>query len=412
MMKDLSAALLALCVVIAKAAEPRGTACITDDDCQLNGLCNSGVCHCDAAWTGDACQRLNLLPAKIDAGLQLKPRPAKAQDLAQFRSSWGGGVVHQNGTYQMMVSIFEQGCGLNAWLPNSAMGRAVASEPEGPYELVELVKPHFSHSATPVREPETGRWLVFNIGRGDNVSVNTSEHRALITDCDGGCTNGAPWNPGTMFFGPVSVLRSKDASLHGPWEDHLIAECDEVPGCPENGNDMNPAPLIFPNGSAMMMWRPLNWSSKGQSYIALATSPSGALGPWNWDATNIFPGFTDVHIEDEFMWIDTQGHFHALFHSDVELTEGGAAGGHAYSRDGWTWTFSKYNAYGRTVEFRDGASMSLARRERPKLIFDETGRPRYLLNGAQKRNDCDNTMTFVQPICAEAACSGSVGVAI
>ena len=32
--------------------------CSTNWDCQLNGHCNAGVCHCDAAWSGDRCQRI------------------------------------------------------------------------------------------------------------------------------------------------------------------------------------------------------------------------------------------------------------------------------------------------------------------------------------------------------------------
>lgn len=46
--------------------------CNSGYDCQLNGKCNTASqrCECDAAWTGDMCEQLNLLPAKPDAGLQ------------------------------------------------------------------------------------------------------------------------------------------------------------------------------------------------------------------------------------------------------------------------------------------------------------------------------------------------------
>ena len=30
-------------------------ACTSDSDCQLNGVCRSGRCDCDAAWDGDDC---------------------------------------------------------------------------------------------------------------------------------------------------------------------------------------------------------------------------------------------------------------------------------------------------------------------------------------------------------------------
>ena len=56
--------------------------CSTNSDCQLNGQCTAGVCHCDVTWKGEQCQLLNLLPAAADAGLQ-HPQ----------LSSWGGSVL-------------------------------------------------------------------------------------------------------------------------------------------------------------------------------------------------------------------------------------------------------------------------------------------------------------------------------
>ena len=39
-------------------------ACTTDDDCQLNGVCDSdGACACDDEWMGARCEQLNLQPA-------------------------------------------------------------------------------------------------------------------------------------------------------------------------------------------------------------------------------------------------------------------------------------------------------------------------------------------------------------
>ena len=39
-------------VVLLLARVGLGLACKTNLDCQLNGACTSGVCVCDAAWTG------------------------------------------------------------------------------------------------------------------------------------------------------------------------------------------------------------------------------------------------------------------------------------------------------------------------------------------------------------------------
>jgi hypothetical protein len=66
--------------------------CKDNADCQLNGACLNGACKCDPAWTGERCQRLDLLPASIDAGLQ-----------DPVLSSWGGSVL-QNETDGTWVS--------------------------------------------------------------------------------------------------------------------------------------------------------------------------------------------------------------------------------------------------------------------------------------------------------------------
>lgn len=67
--------------------------CTSNWDCQLNGRCApSGRCECDPWWTGERCQRLALLPAQPDAGLQ-----------DPVLSSWGGSVLHNasDGTWHM-----------------------------------------------------------------------------------------------------------------------------------------------------------------------------------------------------------------------------------------------------------------------------------------------------------------------
>ena len=98
------------------------------------------------------------------------------------------------------------------------------------------------------------------------------------------------------------------------------------------------------------------------------------------------------------MYKNSRG-WHALFHSDCEGNSGGAAGGHAYSKDGKRWTFHQKNAYNNTVVLTNGTTWKLARRERPKLVVDPaTGMMTHLVNGVGLPGDCDHTFTFIQPI--------------
>jgi hypothetical protein len=60
-----------------------------------------------------------------------------------------------------------------------------------------------------------------------------------------------------------------------------------------------------------------------------------------------------------------------------------AVGGHAFSADGWTWTYSKHPAYTTALELSGGSRAVLYRRERPKPFFDhESGAIVGLWNGA------------------------------
>ena len=96
-------------------------------------------------------------------------------------------------------------------------------------------------------------------------------------------------------------------------------------------------------------------------------------------------------------------HDHALFHDHKSF------GGHAYSRDGVSWSFSSAPPYGNVVNFSDGSSVPMQRRERPHLIFDRaSGYITHLVTAVQPPPSAakapppgfqnDYTWTSVQPV--------------
>lgn len=97
--------------------------------------------------------------------------------------------------------------------------------------------------------------------------------------------------------------------------------------------------------------------------------------------------------------------FHALFHDHTSF------GGHAYSRDGVTWTYSDVPAFGNNVSFVGGSVISMQRRERPHIIFDANGYISHLVNGVQPPPTSrkspptgawnDFVYTLVQPVRAQ-----------
>ena len=85
--------------------------------------------------------------------------------------------------------------------------------------------------------------------------------------------------------------------------------------------------------------------------------------------------------EDPSVFVDTRGNFHmlvnALPYACVPKTN---QGGHAWSKDGVTWSEPRVGAFNTTVSFTDGTVITCERRERPQMIMDpETNNPGVLM---------------------------------
>merc|ERR1712192_82023 len=124
---------------------------------------------------------------------------------------------------------------------------------------------------------------------------------------------------------------------------------------------------------------------------------------------------------------DDNGNFHAYFHHMYGTGTAtqwwlDATGGHAFSRDGWHWTYTgvawgdavaRYNTpqgQGATIHFADNTAVRFTRVERPHLIFpgrELRGDPVFLITSAQygtgtdpgtgAQND-DACYTLIQPV--------------
>merc|ERR1712151_874636 len=90
--------------------------------------------------------------------------------------------------------------------------------------------------------------------------------------------------------------------------------------------------------------------------------------------------------EDPDVFVDSRGNYHIL----VNALPGGchpqeSQGGHAWSRDGVTWSEPRVGAYNETITFLNGTSMT-CRRERPQMILDSMRRPIGMTSGIQCPN--------------------------
>lgn len=177
---------------------------------------------------------------------------------------------------------------------------------------------------------------------------------------------------------------------------------------------------MLPNGTTLLMWRHL--ARVHMVRAAHWTGPfafngsDGACPPFNASSAAADPGCAWWHLfpeavdkrglEDPFMYVQPhptgRSTLHALFHDHASF------GGHAFSRDGVSWTFSSTPPYGNLVNFTDGSSVAMQRRERPHLIFDERGLITHLSTGVQPPPTArkapppgfngDYTYTLLQPV--------------
>jgi len=88
--------------------------------CSLNGaVVAGGGCSCDPGWAGDACERLNLLPADLSHGANwLSDAGAAAGNASSLAgggtSTWGATQLRgDDGLWHTFVDEMKQNCGID-----------------------------------------------------------------------------------------------------------------------------------------------------------------------------------------------------------------------------------------------------------------------------------------------------------
>lgn len=273
----------------------------------------------------------------------------------------------------------------------------------GVYRVEEEIKPAFAHEPV-LQHIKDGRWLLYSIGGPKSSSgpvqgchEGYSPTRRLVGESRNGGSVG--------FSGPVPVTVFVSKTLTGKWKPLAQAI---------GQGDINPAPLVFDNGTTVMMWR----GGDAWYHVHLARADSWN-GTYSYNGTGtIFPGFDRHGIEDPFVYAQPHPEtntmtYHAIFHDHATF------GGHAFSRDGVSWTYSTTVPFTNYVEYIDGSSILLQRRERPHLIFDDAGYITHLTNGVQPAPTAtkappkgfanDFTFTLVQPVQPQSMQVGNGG---
>mmetsp|Transcript_11041 Transcript_11041/g.22001 ORF Transcript_11041/g.22001 Transcript_11041/m.22001 type:complete len:391 (+) Transcript_11041:43-1215(+) len=380
------ASLAASLLVVVSQGQEAGV-CSTDDDCNLNGVCNvsSGgtarVCVCAAEWTGDNCGLLNLESAR--------PSPFSGFNEA-LNSSWGGSIIQDpdDGLYHMFVSRLAGHCGLNAWAHNSEVVRATSNDPEGPFEYAETVLPFFAHGPS-VRQMPDGSFMLMHLGCG-----YPNRAARFVEGCINGTTPDAYNQKKEIEAEEIAVCSQFNVlvltapTLLGPWSPNDGSGGTQVSlsrpswsaSGPRGRHFSNPAPHFMANGTILLAYRADD--RKGTERVSVGRADS-LLD--SYVDSRAAPA-VDATVEDPFLWQDERGHWHMLMHNMEAIAA------HAFSRDAVTWTVSSVEPYDNIVLFTDGSTVSMKRRERPQLLLDKMGRPTYFSTGVMDYDDHSYTL--------------------
>ncbi len=377
---------LALLALPCAAAPPP---CVSAASCSHNGVCAAdGTCACSPAWRTNAsapfgCSLLNLLSPSRGAGLH-------SLDGGRNTSSWGGSALRdeRSGLYHMFASQFVNHCGLETWTANSHVVRATAAAADGAYARVAdaaggEVFPLFSHEPNAVRDPTSGEWALFFTLKDPSgrPPCNCSASGAHAGPCDG-----AGEGPTVVSWAPAP---------EGPWSPPLLLL--DMGG---SQSDTNLAPVILRNGSLVGIWR--TWDAGSWPHLVTAAHWKNASS-YVFSQAPLFPALGGQGTEDPALYLDAAGVFHALFHNMVPRFGPDVAGGHAFSEDGVSWTYTGV-AYNSSGLYADGSAFSFSRRERPHPIMAPDGVTIVALSTGVVYSDDpaavhgSPSFTFVQPV--------------
>jgi hypothetical protein len=195
----------------------------------------------------------------------------------------------ERGVWHLFAAEFVGNCGVADWVPNSRIIRAVSAFEAGPYTFAEEVLPPFAHNPQ-VQKLRDGTYTLWMIGTADAPTSS------LFNDCRAGNSR----LPSTRRPSPLIQLPGQEVraywsrNITGPWSRNHSVLLGREPYFD------NPAPLVFRNGSVIVLTRGVNESSGAPNSlgaIALGTAANWQTGPYASGARHpIFPKDDAFHV--------------------------------------------------------------------------------------------------------------------
>jgi len=324
------------------------------------------------------CGQVDLLPADRFGGYR---------NLSM--SSWGGYSIKIGSKWHMFASGMSHKCPLEKFATNSMTIHATSKTPGGPYQLEDVPLPEFHHSVSVLRVNKTTLAL---------FTEGITTHGQNVNHCDSNSSSLADNEHKTGHLAPDDHMgvSLSNSGPEGPWKEHLIFKTNLSDIGAWNCNWSNPSPLIFENGTVLMMYRgtPCEKASARKCAnetinlcelqgIAIADSIDGPFR----DRQGMI---SELSGNEDAVFFRTRRGFAAMFHSknacgqDKEDVK--TCGSLAHSKDSWKWTLNAEPCYNATIQWREPNGQvtidKFLSRQRPKVIFSEDGvTPLYLTNG-------------------------------
>jgi hypothetical protein len=326
-----------LAAVLATALVAVFSACATDFDCSLNGVCDAGVCTCDSPWSGTACETLLFAVT-----------PASGKDLWTGNTSlntWNGPIVHSpDGMYHLYDPVYDHESLWNVIYT----AHGIASDPTGPYDWssrANISVAAINPAALVFTNSTTGS-TVYSVWIGGVILLAASADGPFVpspyTYPGGDGSNPAPvFHNGTFFLtnqGTTEIWSTP--SLDKPWTQY--ATITHPPNLPYTVED--PVMWIDPRGN----WHVRTWLA-GRPFVTPHPLPSHS------------PRRVPPQIIN-----------HAYNTAQTMNCSTSHVSSHFFSTDTVTWGHSD-QPYGHTVVFDDGTWHSYCTLERPNLVFSDAG---------------------------------------
>lgn len=270
---------------------------------------------------------------------------------------WGGSAIKgDDGKYYLFASRWPKTSPFpEGYMTNSEIVLATSNSPEGPYEFQKVI----------IGKRDGGYFDSVMAHNPHIKKIGDTYYLFYIGSCDGSQETRA-----------IGYAKSKNLVD--------FERSDKPIDLPANAN--NPSVLVMRDGKILLVFR------DGKLKVTIAKANKVEDG-FRLLAYDIFDG---KRAEDMYIF-NYDSKLHIIAEDNVGAFTGNERFGfHVVSTDLINWEKAEnVLAYDHTLKFADGTEIKAQRRERPQLLFDETGKPTHLFTSVLYNGEAFNA---VQPI--------------